>query len=376
MKDTTNERRPETLDFSSDKGAARSTWIAAAIVLVLVAWMGSGFVLPSEPADAPAERAVLQPVTVAVARSVAQPVTQFFLAEGQALPDRDTAVRAEISGQISEVLVEKGADVEEGDVIARFDPVQRQADLERATAEVDRTKREFDNAQTLLERGTATVDRVATARASFAAAQAQLAAATEALDNAVLTVPFDGRLETLTINEGEFVQPGTEVARIVDNTPLTVAIQVPQQSLARIEVGQMAQVEFITGDVLPGLVTFVGTNADAATRTFLAEVAVDNANGKVPAGISAQERIPTGDVSAHFLSPAILSLGTDGTLGIKTVVEDDKVAFTPVEIVRAQTDGIWVTGLTDEARVITVGQGYVNDGETVAPQTATAEVTQ
>ena len=376
MKDTTRERTPETLSFTSDKGAARSTWIAGAIVTVLVLWMGSGFVIPSEPDAAPELRTEVQPVAVAVEGSIAESVTQFFLAEGQAVPDRDTAVRAEISGQISEVLVAKGADVVAGDVIARFDLAQRQADLDRARAEVARTERDFNNAETLLARGTATVDRVASARAAFASAEAQLAAANEALRSTVLTVPFDGRLETLTINEGEFVQPGTEVARIVDNTPLTVTIQIPQQSLSRIEVGQAAQVEFITGDVLPGVVTFVGTNAAADTRTFLAEVEVDNADGRVPAGISAQVRIPTGDVSAHFLSPAILSLGTDGTLGIKTVGDANKVVFTPVEIVRAQTDGIWVTGLPNSADVITVGQGYVNDGEVVSPQQNVAEQSQ
>jgi multidrug efflux system membrane fusion protein len=36
--------------------------------------------------------------------------------------------------------------------------------------------------------------------------------------------------------------------------------------------------------------------------------------------------------------------------------------------VRAQTDGIWVSGLPDEARIISIGQGFVNDGETVDPQ--------
>jgi len=36
--------------------------------------------------------------------------------------------------------------------------------------------------------------------------------------------------------------------------------------------------------------------------------------------------------------------------------------------VRAEIDGIWVIGLPDTVRVITVGQGYVNHGDTVRPQ--------
>ena len=172
-------------------------------------------------------------------------------------------------------------------------------------------------------------------------------------------------MEELDINEGEFVSAGAQVARIVDNTPLSIRIQVPQQALKDIKVGQEADVDFITGISATGVVKFVGTSANAETRTFQAEIEVDNADGAIPAGISAQLRIPTGELVAHFVSPAILSLGTDGTLGVKTVNGDDVVEFHEVSIVRAQTDGIWVSGLPEQARIIAIGQGFVSDGERV-----------
>ncbi|MEN8918601.1 MAG: HlyD family efflux transporter periplasmic adaptor subunit, partial [Octadecabacter sp.] len=155
--------------------------------------------------------------------------------------------------------------------------------------------------------------------------------------------------------------------RLVDITPLTVAIQVPQQSLTRLSVGQPATVRFITGEERTGTVTFVGTSAAAETRTFLAEVEVENDDGAIPAGISAEVIIPTGEATAHFLSPSIVSLSTEGDLGVKTVNSDDIVEFYPIQIVKAQIDGIWVTGLPDSVDIITVGQGFVNATETVAP---------
>jgi multidrug efflux system membrane fusion protein len=109
----------------------------------------------------------------------------------------------------------------------------------------------------------------------------------------------------------------------------------------------------------------------------MARIEVANADGAIPAGISAQLRIPTGKQTAHFVSPAILSLDTDGTLGIKTVNADNVVEFNRIGIVRAQTDGIWVSGLPDKTQIISIGQGFVNDGETVDPQpeeAAAAEV--
>lgn len=370
-RDTTQDgAQSKKLDFTADAGASKSTWIAAALVLVIVAWMGSGFIFPSEDSGQPAAREAPKPVAVAVTPSVAETVTQFYRAEGQALPDRDTMLRAETSGDIQEVLVSKGQDVTAGTIIARLDPTNNIADANRAKQELARVQREFDNAEQLLERGVATADRVSQARAALAAAQAQVTAAEQEAKALTITAPFDGRIETLDLDKGEYIASGTEVGRLVDITPLTVAIQVPQQSLTRLSSGQTATVKFITGEERTGTLTFVGTSAASETRTFLAEVEVANDDRAIPAGISAEVVIPTGEALAHFLSPSIVSLDTDGTLGIKTVNGDNVVTFYPVKVVRAQIDGIWVTGLPDAADVITVGQGYVSAGETVAPAPA------
>lgn len=358
---------PAPLAFRADNGASRSTWIAGALVLGIVAWMGSGFVFPSEEAALVITREEPKPVAVAVETVTSEKVTQYYQAEGQALPDRDTILRSETTGDIAEVFVRKGQDVAMGDVIARLDPTRNIADASRAAEELARAQREFDNAQTLLERGVSTVDRVSVARAALAAAQAQAAAVADEAQSLTITAPFAGRIEMLDIDQGEYVAAGTEVGRLVDITPLTVAIQASQQSLNALSVGQIARVSFITGEEREGVVSFVGTSAAAETRTFLVEVEVPNEDGAIPAGISAEVVIPTGETSAHFLSPSIVSLDSQGRIGVKTVDAENVVQFYPTQLVRAQIDGVWVAGLPDEVDLITVGQGYVNAGETVAP---------
>ena len=104
-----------------------------------------------------------------------------------------------------------------------------------------------------------------------------------------------------------------------------------------------------------------------------------NPDGAIASGLSVQVRIPTGQVTAHFISPAILSLSEDGRLGVKTVGDGDVEAFHEVAVERAQRDGVWVSGLPERARIITIGQGFVSQGETVAPvadedEVAAAEV--
>ena len=352
MKDASNATtEPAALEFDKNAGSSRSKWIAGLLTLAIIGWMGSGFVLTPEKEEELAEKAA-RIVAVAVRNSAAKPVEQVFSAEGQALPDRETAIRAETSGQIEAVMVKKGDRLEAGDIIGTFETDERAAQLARAEEDLKRAQRDLENAETLLARGAQTADRVSETRADLKAAEAQMTSARKAIEDTILTAPFAGRLDVLAIDPGEFVSMGSEIARIIDVDPLTIAFQVPQQALGNLKEGQVANVSFITGEKRQGAVTFVGTNAD----------------GAIPAGLSARVAIPTGQAVAHFISPAILSLGVDGTLGIKTVTAEDTVEFHEISIVRAQTDGIWVAGLPDEAAIITVGQGFVRAGETVEPR--------
>ena len=68
---------------------------------------------------------------------------------------------------------------------------------------------------------------------------------------------------------------------------------------------------------------------------------------------------------AHKISPAILSLNDQGKLGIRTVTSDNKVQFKEIKILEDTSNGMWVAGLGKEARIITLGQEYVFQGQTV-----------
>jgi len=358
----------EPLVFRDDPGASRSAWIAALLVVLVTAWFASGLIGGAEDAPNAGKNGAPDPVPVAVAPSSAETVARTLILEGQAIPDRETQVVAEAAGTIVAVPARKGAAVDADAVIARLDAAGREADLRRAEAELDRAERDYDNARTLLERGAGTMDRVANTRATLAAAEAQLESAKAALADTTIRAPFAGRLEDVSANVGEYVGAGMAVARIVDNAPLTIRARVAQQSVARVEAGQAAQVAFITGETREGRVTFVGTNADPETRTFLMEVEIANEDGAIPAGISAEIRIETGKIRAHFVSPALLALDEGGALGLKVVGGDHRVAFHEVDVVRAETNGVWVTGLPDTAQIITVGQGFVRAGDLVAPR--------
>lgn len=362
------------LEFDTDKGAGRSKWLAVLLALLLAGWMGSGFVLPQTEAAETDEDAAVKAIAVAVLASNAKDIDLVLTAEGQSTPDRATSIQAKTSGQVQSVSVKRGDLVETDQEIGRLDSETLEAQLLQAQTQLEQAASDFDRTQSLKISGSATENSVLQARATRAAAQAAVTAAQEQLDNAIIRAPFAGRLNDMTLDEGEFVNVGDMVAEVLDNDPLTIVVQVPQQALSRLKIGQVASVSFITGETRIGTVDFIGSNADTQTRTFRVEVAVDNPNSEMPAGLSARIAIPTGKARGHFISPAILSLSTTGDLGIKTVNADNTVAFSPISIVRAQTDGIWVTGLEETSQIITVGQGFVNAGDLVDPRPVAVEI--
>jgi multidrug efflux system membrane fusion protein len=123
----------------------------------------------------------------------------------------------------------------------------------------------------------------------------------------------------------------------------------------------------VTGESVAGKVRFVGSSADAKTRTFRVELEVPNPGRSIVQGASAELHLPVADLPAHRVSPAILTLAENGDVGVKTVGPGNTVEFHAVTIVATEADGVWLAGLPPSVTFITVGQDFVTAGQKVEP---------
>ena len=177
--------------------------------------------------------------------------------------------------------------------------------------------------------------------------------------------PFDGYLETFSVKEGDYLNTGAVCATIIDPDPMRLIGEVSEKEINFVKVGAKAVAELISGKEVEGVVSFVSTSANKGTRTFRVEIDVKNSDRSIRDGVSAQIAIEGDTILAHKISPSILMLGEAGELGIRTVNEDDQVEFKKIEILEDSMEGIWITGLPKNTRIITVGQEYVFQGQTV-----------
>lgn len=347
----------------------RRPLIIAIIVVLAVAWIASGILTrPERTADTAADTG---PITVGVAERRAEAVEELLVLNGDVEPDSRMTVRAETTGQVTEWVVPRGARVAEGDLLARLDMGDREAKLREAEARVAGAESDFQATRAMAEDDLGARLQVDVKRAELAAARAQLEAIREDIANTELRAPMDGIINRRMAERGDFLSVGDPLAEIVVNDPLLAVVRVPQHRVQDVQPEQEARIRFLDGSTATGRVTFVAPVAEASTRTFRLEATFPNPEGSLPSGISAEVVIPVAEVEAHRVSPALLTLDDEGRLGLKAVA-DGEVVFHPVEVVRADREGVWVTGAPPRMTLITVGGGFVRPGEAVAAEPSPA----
>ena len=176
--------------------------------------------------------------------------------------------------------------------------------------------------------------------------------------------PFSGYIENI-VKPGNFLERGQVCATIIQLNPIIFIAEVPEFKINKVRVGQSVLIELITGEEIEGQLSFVSKSASNLTKTFKIESEIENIDGKIRDGITAEMTIKTDEILAHKISPSILLLNDKGILGIKTVNDQNIVKFNKLDILEDSEDGLWVSGISNLSRIIVQGQGFVEDGQEV-----------
>lgn len=357
-------------------GLKPSVYIAASLAIAVGGWLYSGQMDATAgqqgaasgeeagQAAAAAEKPAETP-HVRVVDSFARDHQAVLTLNGRTAWDRMASIRAEINGRVIKVNIEEGQQVKKGEVIARIAVNDRASRVEEAKALVAQRQIEFEAATKLANKGFQSKTRKAEAQANLSQAQATLKQAQIRLAYTAIRAPFDGVVNSKSVEIGNFADVGDPIAEIVDLSPIYVSGQVSEREIGGIALGSIAKVKLITGQEFDGIVSRIRPVANENTRTFKVDVEAENPGGLIQSGITAEINMPLHRVRAHLISPALLTLNDAGLVGVKLVDQNDIVRFLPVQMVEDTIDGIWVAGLPETMRIISVGQEYVIDGQKV-----------
>ena len=352
----------------------RSVILSICLAIIATIWVLSGSFSSSEDLSEENESSELEATEkslpnfkVKVQTRFAEKMQDQIVLQGAMEAAREIEIRAETQGIIDKIHARKGDQLQSGQAILSLAINDREARLEKAKAELRVSQTELASSKSLRDKKMISENQHQQNIADVVASEAEVKEIEVEIKQTNISAAFKGVLNDVHVELGDFVSPGSSIATLVDQDWVTITAQVPQQHIAKIRVGQDVEATLLNGVKLTGKINYISSSADLATRTFLIEAKAENIADVKYFGQSARVRIYLGERLAYLLSPSLLNLSNDGDLQVKILDQEKRVISQNVTMIRSDNEGLWLAGLPERIELITVGQGFVSDGETVDP---------
>ena len=311
-------------------------------------WMISGYFYQPEIQT---QEVVKDDITVRVINQNSIPYQEEILIKGFAEADKKVELKSETSGKVTALPIQQGSFVRKGDVICSLFVAEKESFFKKAELE-------FKSAEKLFDEGLYSSNQLQNSKSNFERAKLEL-------DNASIKAPFDGIVDRIAIDEGDFLTRGSTCATLLDLDPMILAGEISESDLMNISKGSPALIETIDGKKFNGKISYIASSANPITHTFRIEVEVKNKKNLIKDGASAKIFISGKEQLANLVPLSILRLDDQGNLGVRLISSQGTVEFKKIDLIQDTKNGVWVSGLPSSSKIITVGQDYVNDGEKV-----------
>lgn len=208
---------------------------------------------------------------------------------------------------------------------------------------------------------------VATARATVANAETQLGLARRNLSYALVFSPIDGYVAERSADLGEYVSPTSKVATIVRINPLRIRIDVPEQAIPEVKVGQSVSV---TTSAWPdknfsGRIARISPNVSPNSRTLTVEAEVENGSGVLKPGQFASVRILQERAQPAVLVP-VRAVRTESGVSRVFVIKDGHAQQRLVQLGQTESDLVEIKiGVAADELVATSNVDQLSDGAAI-----------
>ena len=368
-----------------DRTLGKTPIIAAIVVIsaiALFAWLLFFRSTDNGVAAAP------PPPQVPILSVEAQELPRVKQFEGFIEAGEEVFLRARTSGQIAEVLVREGAQVERGDPLFRLDVSLQRARADELAAQIERTRvalvdaeRDAERAARLLPSGAISVreaedaqSEVALLLADLAAGQASERAARLELSYGTVRAPISARANEVLVDRGSLVRAGeggTPLVRLVATDRLEVVIDMPEEDYLALSMRGSRPTATIALATNPELeiaapIDFSAPEIDLASGTVRVKARIERAPPAFLPGAFVRVAVPLEEPRPTILVPEI-AIGNDQDLRFVLVIDEENIAqFRPVRLGgRIGEQRIVEEGLAAGERVLV--KGLIRPGMTVAP---------
>jgi multidrug efflux system membrane fusion protein len=322
----------------------------------------------SAPGGKPGAAAAATPKEDPVVQITAVPETERpyeTIVRGRTQSRRLVQVKSETSGNVARTPVLQGSYVKAGTILCQLRVDARQANVDQARAVLKSKQLSQEASKNLAAKGYRSQTQVLQDQAGMDSAAAAVRQAEIGLEQVNIRAPFSGVFDHRDAEVGAYLSPGQSCGTMIELDPLLIVGDVAETDVGALTPGEPATALLSTGETVAGRVRYVAHDADPATRTYRVEIEMRNPGNRARAGLSADVRVRGGSAPAHLVPASALVLDAQGRQGVRYVTDDNRVGFAVVQVLDETSQGVWVSGLRGQVRLITVGQGYVSEGQRV-----------
>lgn len=348
----------------------RKGLMAAAVAATALVLAGAG--------PAAAQDGKPQGLPVEVAPVEQRAMTDEILVVGTLLANESVVVRPEIAGRVHEIAFDEGGRAAEGDLLIRLDDGSLKAELTKAEANLDLSRRNFQRADELYRRQNLAASTRDEALAKLRADEAALAVARVNLEQTELRAPFGGMLGLRKVSVGDYLRAGDPIVNLDDVDPIKVDFRVPEVFAHRLRTGQTIQVtvDAVPGEAFQGTVYAIDPQVDVEGRSVLLRARIPNQDGPLRPGMFARVTLIL-DQRADALVVPEEALIPQGTKHMVFKVVNNTVEAAPVTVGQRRKGLAEITsGLAAGDMVITAGHIKVGPGMPVTPLPAAGTAPQ
>ena len=222
------------------------------------------------------------PVAVTIAEAKSEVIPNLLTAVGDLAAVHQVNVTSDVSGRITEILFQAGANVKSGTPLLQLFDGPEQADLASFKAQATMAQLSLDRARQLAARQFGAQVTVDQAQSAFDQANAGIARMQAVISQKLVRAPFDGELGVRKIEVGQYLTAGTQIVSLTDLSELYANFTITEKDSGNLKVGQVVRIKV---DAYPGR-TFEGK-----ITTIEPQISTDTRNIRVQATIANPERI-------------------------------------------------------------------------------------
>jgi len=287
-------------------------------------------------------------------------------------------VIAKVAGEVREILVEEGDDVEQGQVLARLDGDRLRLELDQSQANLRKLQRDFERNVDLKEKDLISQGDFDKIRYDLEALQASYNLAKLELDYTQIRAPISGVISDRFVRLGETVSANEIAFRVTSFDPLVAYLHVPEREYRNIAEDQIVGIDIdaLQGQRIIASVTRVSPVVDPQTGTFKITIEINDEERRIKPGMFGRISIVYDQHVNVLQVPRSAILEDSGETNV-FVIEDGKAIRRKVETGYSNGGMIEIAeGLADNDKVVTVGQSGLKDDAvvTIINETEEAQV--